>query len=119
MSGRKRHQRRIRQIILAVNDFEEVFELNNNEEFKLKKDVIIQKTHKMLKKIKECEQKKQKIQVNILPKLTTKEEKCELKTDLFHDLFNNNLQDEIDFFDIEIQEKGEMMNAFDKSNNIF
>ena len=119
MSGRKRHQRKIRQIILAVNDFEEVFELNNKEEFKQKKDVIIQKTHKMLKKIKQCEQKKKKIQANILPKLDIKEEKCSLEKDLFHDLFSNNLQDEIDFFDIEIQEKGEMINAFDKSNNIF
>lgn len=117
MIGRRR-KRRIKEIILTVGDYEEIFELNNNEGFKQKKEIIMQRCRKMLEKIKEYEQNKQIDQANNHTELPKKEEKNEFDDDLFHDLFSNKLKDEIDFFNIEIQENGSLMNVVNKPNHI-
>ena len=108
MTGRRRKPR-IREIVITVGDYEEIFELNKKEDFKQKKEIIIQRAQKMCEKIKEYEQNKQKNQDNIQPISLNIERKSESKEDLFHDLFNNNLHDEIDYYDIEIQENGILM----------
>lgn len=116
MTGRRRKPR-IREIIITVGDYEEIFELNKKENFKQKKENINQRVQKMWEKINEYEQNKQKDQVSIQLESPKKERKSELKDDLFHDLFNNNLNDEIDIYDIEIQENGILMNDINKTDH--
>lgn len=116
MSGRKKSQKRIKQIIISVGDCNEIFELDKKEDFILEKDIVIQKTKKMVKKIKEYQKKNLKCKPEECQSDVKKKEVYHDQKDLFHELFPDNSNEYSEFFEQDIQEQVSIMVSVNKIN---